>query len=81
MDMITIACDIMRENTDKPTLKYVDGVLKNWKKKGIFTPQAVADENKKYDKKTANTNKPSIDETYDIDDINRRAMINDNYDI
>lgn len=81
IEMITIACDIMRENTDKPTLKYVDGVLKNWKKKGIFTPQAVAEENKQHKEKTAAKEKPSIDETYDIDDINRRAMINDDYDI
>ena len=81
IDMITIACDIMRENTDKPTLRYVDGVLKNWKKKGIFTPQAVAEEDKRHKEKSAEKTKPTIDETYDIDDINRRAMINDNYDI
>ena len=27
------------------------------------------------------TNKPSIDETYDIYEINRRAMLNDDFDI
>lgn len=81
MQMITIACDIMKENTDKPTLKYVDSVLKNWKKKGIFTPEAVAEEEKEFHSKKEQKNKSAIDETYDIDEINRRAMLNDNYDI
>lgn len=81
MQMITIACDIMKENTDKPTLKYVDSVLKNWKKKGIFTPEAVDEEEKEFHSKKEQKNKSAIDETYDIDEINRRAMLNDNYDI
>ncbi len=81
MQMIMIACDIMKENTDKPTLKYVDSVLKNWKKKGIFTPEAVAEEEKEFHSKKEQKNKSAIDETYDIDEINRRAMLNDDYDI
>lgn len=81
IQMITIACDIMKENTDKPTLKYVDSVLKNWKKKGIFTPDAVANEEKEFREKKENKQKSDIDQTYDIDEINRRAMLNDDYDI
>lgn len=81
IQMISIACDIMKENTDKPTLKYVDSVLKNWKKKGIFTPEAVAEEEKEFHAKKEQKSKSAIDETYDIDEINRRAMLNDDYDI
>lgn len=80
IEMISIACDIMKENTDKPNLKYVDGVLKNWKKKGIFTPEDVANEEKAHnDKKQGGSS--DIDETYDIDEINRRAIMNDDFDI
>lgn len=80
IEMISIACDIMKENTDKPSLKYVDGVLKNWKKKGIFTPVDVANEEKAHnDKKQSGSS--DIDDTYDIDEINRRAIMNDDFDI
>ncbi|MGN0515537.1 DnaD domain protein, partial [Eubacterium sp.] len=81
IQMIAIACDIMKENTDKPTLRYVDIVLKNWKKKGIFTPDAVAKQEKEFHEKKEARQKPAIDETYDINEINRRAMLNDDYDI
>lgn len=81
IQMIAIACDIMKENTDKPTLRYVDTVLKNWKKKGIFTPDAVAKQEKEFHEKKEARQKPAIDETYDINEINRRAMLNDDYDI
>lgn len=80
-DMIALACEIMREHTDRPTLKYVDGVLKNWKKKGIVTPDDVENEQSKHDRQVQEKDKSEIDDTYDIDDINRRAMLNDNYDI
>ncbi len=31
-DMLQLACDIMKENADKPSLKYMDSVLRRWKK-------------------------------------------------
>lgn len=37
-EMLLLACDIMKENTDKPSLKYIDSILKRWKKDGIATP-------------------------------------------
>lgn len=81
-DMIALACEVMREHTDKPTLKYVDGILKNWKKNSIFTPDDFESEQKKHEQQHQQTkSKPEIDETYDINDINRRAMLNDNFDI
>ena len=61
-------------------MNYVDGVLKNWKKKGIFTPVDVANEEKAHnDKKQSGSS--DIDDTYDIDEINRRAIMNDDFDI
>ena len=72
---------ILKENTDKPTLRYVNTVLKNWKKNGIFTPEAVAKEEEKKADEKKQKSKSAIDETYDIDEINRRAMLNDDYDI
>lgn len=80
IEMIGIACDIMKENTDKPNLKYVDGVLKNWKKKGIFTPVDVANEEKAHNEKKQ-SGSSDIDQTYDIDEINRRAIMNDDFDV
>lgn len=87
MQMISLACDIMKENTEKPTLNYVDKVLKNWHKKGLKTPADVDADNEKHhskkEKRTTNTNgieglesKP----TYDIDEIERRAIYNEDYD-
>lgn len=81
MTMISLACDIMKENTEKPTLKYVDTVLKNWKKKGIATPEDVENEEKAHLEQKAQKNKGNIDKTYDINDIATKAMMNDDYDI
>lgn len=81
MTMINIACDIMKENTDKPSLNYVDTILKNWKKKGIATPQDVEDEAKEHLEQKAKSKSGNIDKTYDINDIATKAMMNDNYDI
>jgi DnaD/phage-associated family protein len=80
MEMIALACDAMRENTDKPTLNYVNSVLKNWKKKGIKTPADVKADNEKHSKKST-SNKYEIDTTYDIDEIAKKAMFKENYDL
>ncbi len=81
MTMIAMACDIMKENTDKPTLKYINTVLKNWKKKGIFTVEDVIADEKEFSRKNNKTNTEKIDKTYDIDEIAKRAMFNDDYDV
>lgn len=80
IEMIAIACEIMRENADKPTLKYVDSVLRNWKKKGIFTPDAVVEDEKKHSA-SSKAKTEEMDKTYDIDEITKKAMFNENYDI
>lgn len=80
VEMIALACDAMKENAEKPTLKYVDGILKNWKKKGIKTPDNVKADHEKHIK-SKETKKQDIDSTYDINEIAEKAMFNDNYDI
>ena len=82
-EMISLACDTMRENAEKPTLKYVDSVLKNWKKKGIKTPEDVEKDNEKHAAKQSGkkNERPEIATTYDIDKIAKDALFNDDYDI
>lgn len=81
LEMITIAIDKMKENTDSPKLTYVDSILKSWKKKGIKTPSDVAKESKDFsknkDKKVINNQvKISRKPTYDLEQIKRDAMNN-----
>lgn len=80
IEMIAIACDVMKENAQKPSLQYIKGVLNNWKKKGITTPQQVDEDNERHQQKNE-AQTPIIDKTYDIDDIEKRAMFNDDFDI
>ena len=85
MDMIFYACEIMRENAEKPSLKYVNSILQNWKKAGIKTVDEAkaAGEKHQADKEKAKKNKKNqydIDSTYDIDDITKKAMFNEDYD-
>lgn len=84
MEMIALACDAMKENAEKPTLNYVDKVLKNWKKKNILTPQDV--ENDKISFAKAKEDKQNSDKiqtkaSYNIDEIQQRAMLNDDFDV
>lgn len=81
MTMISMACDIMKENTDKPSIKYVNTVLKNWKKKGLLTVEAVIEDEKARKASNDNSDSDGINKTYDIDEIAKKAMLNDNYDV
>lgn len=79
IEMIAIACDIMKEHSDRPALNYVDKVLKGWLKKGIRTPADVAAEEERFEK--AKSDKIQTAPTYDIDEITRKALLNTEYDI
>ena len=83
MDMISIAIDRMKENTDSPKLSYVDKILKSWKEKGISTPAQVAEESEQFAKskeKVASggkkTGEISRKPSYDIEKIKRDARNN-----
>lgn len=79
VEMISLACDAMKENADKPTLNYVDKVLKNWQKKGIHTPADVLADQDKFEK--SKSDKIQTTPTYDIDEITRKALLNTDYDV
>ncbi len=84
MEMIALACDAMKENADKPTLNYVDRVLKNWKKKNILTPQDVENDRISFAKskeEKQDSDKIQSKPSYDIDEIQRKAMLNTDFDI
>ncbi len=82
IEMIALAIDRMKENTDSPKLGYVDKVLKNWKKKGISTPADEARETEEFKKSREKapaekkTGEISRKPTYDIEKIKRDAMSN-----
>lgn len=48
LDVILEACDIACINTSNPTLSYVEGILKNWRKANIKTVLDVQEYEKKY---------------------------------
>ena len=83
IEMIALACDAMKENAERPSLKYVDSVLKNWKKKNIATPEDVLADSEKHQaaKNAQKDTRGEIEATYDLDQIAKDTMFNDNYDI
>lgn len=77
--MISLACDIMKENTSEPKLTYINAVLKNWKSQGIKTPADAANqqEQKQQSKnKGSNDGKLKSKPSYDLEKIKRDAMNN-----
>ena len=83
MDMIFYACELMRENAEKPTLKYVNSILQNWKKAGIKTidEAKAADEKHQAGKQTQKTTKLTSKPSFDISEIEQKAIFDDDYDI
>lgn len=77
-DMLQLACDIMKENADKPSLKYMDSVLRRWKKEGLTTPAQVQEQQQSFTAAKAKKadgrlqGKPS----YDLEQIKKDTMNN-----
>lgn len=76
--MITIAADIMKENTAQPSLAYVNKILKQWKKKGISSPAQVKAEHEAFEKKKAGKKSSRLESapSYDLDKVMSDAMNN-----
>lgn len=79
--MITLAADIMKENTPQPALAYVNKILKEWKKKGITSPAQVQAEQEafaksKEDKQDKKSDRLKGKPSYDLEQIKRDAMDN-----
>lgn len=81
MEMITFAINTMKKynEKDKQSIKEVDNILKDWKRKGCTTPDDVKSYKKPEKKKT--DKKSAIASTYNLDEIMQDIVLNDNYDI
>ncbi len=84
-DLISYACEIMCETAEKPSINYLDGILKRWKKDGIKTVEEAKAGKEKHEKQTKKTSKGpqklSGKPSFDIEELERRAMFDDDYDI
>lgn len=80
-EMIFRAAEIMNENIDKPDLRYMDKILKNWEKAGIKTAEDAKRESEHFERRKAqkeNTRRGEISRppTYDLDKIKKDALKN-----
>lgn len=78
IEMITLAADIMKENIPEPSLAYINKILKEWKKKEIFSPaQAQAEQEAFTKSKTKkNSDKLKSKPSYNLEKIKKEAMEN-----
>lgn len=76
--MISLAADIMKENTPEPKLTYMNSVLKKWKKDGITSPVQVKAQQEEFAKKKAEKkdNKLKSKPSYDLEKIKKDSMNN-----
>ncbi len=83
-ELIFRAIEEMNENIDAPNLRYVDKILKNWKKAGIENLQQVEEEKERFEKRKQEKDAPSKSKTgeisrkptYDLEKIKKDAMNN-----
>lgn len=76
--MITLAADIMKENTAEPSLAYVNKIIKQWKKKNITSPAQVKAEQEAFEKSKSDKKSDKLKRkpTYDMDEYKRFARNN-----
>ncbi|MBQ9982188.1 MAG: DnaD domain protein [Oscillospiraceae bacterium] len=66
-DLINFACEKMIDTGKKLTVNYVNGILENWRKKGITTLEQAQQENKNFKKKP--------ESQYDVSEFTRDLAI------
>lgn len=81
-EMINFAVNTMKKYNEKESwsIKEIDNILKDWKRKGCATPDEVKAYKKPEQKSTKNgklKSKPS----FDINEIAKQTALNDDYDI
>ena len=80
-EMIAFACNTMRKNNPKEeqSIKIIDNILKTWKRKGFKTPEDVKSQP---EKKAEPTKKGKLKSkpTFDIEEFQRQAELNDSFD-
>lgn len=81
-EMIFFACNTMKKynEEDKRSLKAVDNILKEWQRKGFRTPEDVkkAPKDEKPKKKDGKLKRPP---SFDIEEIKKKALLNEDFDI
>ncbi len=82
-EMIAFACNTMKKYTDedRQSVKAVDNVLKDWKRKKFTTPDEVKAQPEKEKKKPAGKGKLKTKPSFDIEEIKKRSALNDDFDI
>lgn len=84
-DMISYAINVMKkyaENEESRSIKEVDNILKDWKRKGFTTPDDVKSYKKPEQKsKSKSGEKLQVKPTFDIDKIAKDTLTNDDFDI
>lgn len=82
-EMIFFACNTMKKYTDKEkqSIKAVDSILKEWKRKGLKTPDEVKNQPKTGEKPASGKGKLKSKPSYDLEEIKKRSELNDDFDI
>ena len=80
-EMIELAIDEMKENIDNPNLRYVNKILKNWKRDGINTPEEYRKSQEEYKQKkdgaiSSESGKISRTPTYDLKGKRKKDLNN-----
>ena len=73
LDLIYFAYQEMLENIDKPSFKYVDKILENWKASGIKKPQDAIDQKAKRRDNLNSGNKSNQKTSYDTEKVKQSA--------
>lgn len=81
-EMISFAINTMKKYTDEEnrSVKEVDNILKDWKRKGCTTPNDVKTY-KKPEQKVKSNGKLQVKPTFDINKIAQDTLNNDDFDI
>lgn len=81
-EMISFAINTMKKynEEEKRSVKEVDNILKDWKRKGCTTPDEVKTY-KKPEQKSKSSDKLQVKPTFDIDKIAQDTLKNDDFDI
>lgn len=82
-DMISFAINTMRKynEKDKQSIKEVDNILKDWKRKGCSTPDEVKAYKKPESKPKKSGNKLQSKEAFDINSLSSNIVMNDDFDV
>lgn len=79
ISMISLACDIMKENIPEPKLAYMNSIIKKWKKDGINSPAQVKAQQEEFAKQKStkkDTEKLKNKPSYNLEKIKMDSMNN-----